>query len=657
MDPLLSAARLLHYAASASLEGTFVFWCLIAWPAFRRTQAPQEFQTRLDRGLIALAWVSLLVALASGAGWLVIVASNMSGTPLSGVLQGGVVGIVLTQTRFGQAWTIRAALLVVIAVCLIVQARTRKHAAGWVGLLAAAAFIVGLAWAGHGAATEDVPFDAIHLPADILHLLAAGAWLGGLLPLVLLLAQAWRNSTSQDVAIARAASMRFSVLGLSSVGTLLVTGVVNTWFLAGSVPALLGTLYGQLLLLKIALFLTMIAVASVNQQRLVPCLADVKSDVTLCLQAIRQLRLNASIEAGLGVFVLAVVGVIGILPPGLHTEPRWPLPFRFDLSEIPAPAHAVFDVAAIAFALCLAATIFVALRRRYREMAASIALLILFGIVGWVALRPGIVQAYPTSFYASTQPYAAPSIARGAPLYAQDCSSCHGATGRGDGPLARTLPIHPADLTEPHLFAHKVGEIFWWVSYGRDNGIMPGFADKLTADQRWDLINFVLARTAGDLTQRAGSQISTTTAVPLPDFAFEQDGAQNTLSQMLKAGPVLVVLFATSAPRARLEQLAGLQSRLTAAGLRVVAVGLGPSNEKAPLTVEVSQDVRVALALFRSPGDGGETELMLDRGANVRARWTASGASGLADAGTLLSDTARVASIPVAAANHAGHAH
>jgi hypothetical protein len=75
------------------------------------------------------------------------------------------------------------------------------------------------------------------------------------------------------------------------------------------------------------------------------------------------------------------------------------------------------------------------------------------------------------------------------------------------------------------------------------------------------------------------------------------------------------------------------------------------------LVVAVSQDVRVALALFRSPTDGGETELMLDRGSNVRARWTASGAGGLAEAGTLLADTARVASIPVAAANHAGHAH
>ncbi|HZY99052.1 MAG TPA: copper homeostasis membrane protein CopD [Candidatus Baltobacteraceae bacterium] len=656
IDPLLSATRLLHYAASVLLEGTFVFWCLIAWPAFHRTNAARMLQARLDRRLFALSWVSLLIALASGAGWLLIVASNMSGTPLNSIFQGGVVGIVLSQTRFGVDWVIRAGLIVVLAGCLVVQARTRKHAAGWVGLLAASAFIASLAWAGHGAATEDVPFDAIHAPADVLHLLAAGAWLGALLPLAILLAQAWRDKSPQAVAVARTVTLRFSVLGLLSVGTLIVTGIVNTWFLAGTVPALLGTLYGQLLLVKIALFATMIALASVNQRRLLPCLADSASEDTLCMQVCRQVYRNASIEAGLGVFVLGIVGVIGILPPGLHTEPHWPLPFRFDLSELSAGAHAVFNVAAIAFALCLTATIVVAERRRYRAVAVSIALLILFGGVSWVALRPGIVQAYPTSFYASTQPYAAPSIARGAPLYSQNCAVCHGATGRGNGPLAGKLPIHPADLTEPHLFAHKVGEMFWWVSYGRDNGVMPGFADKLTPGQRWDLINFILARAAGDLTQHTASQISTATALPLPDFAFEQNGAQNTLSQTLKNGPVLVVLFATHAPRARLEQLARWQPRLAAAGLHVLAVGLSPSTDSGPSIVDVSEDVRIALALFRSPLDGDETELMLDRGANVRARWTATGVGGLANSRILLSDAARVASIPVAAANHAGHA-
>ena len=576
----------------------------------------------------------------------------MSGTPLTSVVQGGVLNIVLTQTHFGIDWIIRGVLVIVLAISLVVQARTRKHAAGWVGFIAASAFIASLAWAGHGAASDDLPFDFLHAPADILHLIASGAWLGALLPLILLLGQAWRDSTSQAVAIARKSTRRFSVLGLSCVGTLILTGIVNTWFLAGSVPALLGTLYGQLLLVKIALFALIIAIAGINQRRLLPCLADSASGDDECLRAIRLCRRNASIEAALGVFVLALVGIIGILPPGLHTEPRWPLPFRFDLSQVPPGAHVVFNIAGMVFLICLVAAIVVAAKRRYREMAAGIVLLLVSGAVGLVAFRPGIVKAYPTSFYASTQPYAAPSVARGMPLYTQNCSACHGVTGRGDGPLAGTLPIRPANLTESHLFGHKVGEMYWWVSNGRDGGVMPGFAKKLTPAERWDLINFVLARAAGDVAQASGPRISTASAPPLPDFAFERNGTQNTLSQLLKGGPVLVVLFGTHMPTTRLAQLAKWQQRFAGSGLHVVAAGVRRSTSKGPFVVNIARNVRVALALFRSHADGGETELMLDRGADIRARWTA---GNLAAPGTLLRDAVRVASIPVAPVNHAGH--
>ncbi len=647
---------MLHFAASVSLVGVFVLWCFIVWPAFRRTPAALTFEGRWDRSLFVLAWVSLLAALISGGAWLAIVAANMSGMPLAGVFQGGTINVVLTQTHFGAAWIIRAGLIIVLAACLAVQARSRKHVAGWVGLIAAGAFIASLAWAGHAAATEDVPFDAVHLPSDVLHLLASGGWLGALLPLVLFLAQASRDNFPPMVEAACTATRRFSVLGITCVGTLIVTGVVNTWFLAGSVPALLGTLYGQLLLLKIALFAMMIILASVNQRRLLPRLAGAMRDPNSPLQELRQVVRNASVESGIGVLVLAIVGIMGILPPGLHTEPRWPLPFRFDINEIPPGTQPAFYAAAAAFAVSLIATLVIAERKRYRVMPASIALAVVFGIVSCVTLRSGIVRAYPTSFYASTQAFAAPSIDRGAPLYVKNCLICHGATGRGDGPLADQLAVRPANLIEPHLFAHKPGEVFWWISHGSDNGVMPGFAGKLSPDQRWDLINFVKARAAGVLSQQIGSQITTATAFPFPDFAFAQDDSQSTLSELLKKGPVLVAIFATPIPRARLEQLAKLQPRLAAAGLHLVAVDLGPRTNRATPVVNVSQDVTATLALFRSPKDGGETELMLDRGGNVRARWTASGVAGLASANTLLSDASRVARIPVAAANHAGHA-
>jgi putative copper resistance protein D len=126
-----------------------------------------------------------------------------------------------------------------------------------------------LAWAGHGAGGAG-PAAIIHPAADFLHLVAAAAWVGGLLPLAFLLAAAGRTSSG---AVARAASLRFSAYGIAAVGVLLLTGATNTWYLAGSIRALTATDYGHLLLVKIALFLLMLALATVNRVWLTPALA------------------------------------------------------------------------------------------------------------------------------------------------------------------------------------------------------------------------------------------------------------------------------------------------------------------------------------------------------------------------------------------------
>ena len=49
MDALLIVARTLHFAATAALEGTFVFWCFIARPAFRQVQTARALEAQLDR--------------------------------------------------------------------------------------------------------------------------------------------------------------------------------------------------------------------------------------------------------------------------------------------------------------------------------------------------------------------------------------------------------------------------------------------------------------------------------------------------------------------------------------------------------------------------------------------------------------------------------
>ena len=135
-----------------------------------------------------------------------------------------------------------------------------------------ALLLASLAWLGH-AVGEEGRDHLIHLAADVVHLLAAGAWLGGLPMLALLFHRALAGAIVEAQVVVQEATRRFSVMGLFAVGALLATGVVNTWYLAGSLPALLGTDYGRWLLVKIGLFAAMVATAAVNRQVLTPRLA------------------------------------------------------------------------------------------------------------------------------------------------------------------------------------------------------------------------------------------------------------------------------------------------------------------------------------------------------------------------------------------------
>src|SRR5262249_32074839 len=141
--------------------------------------------------------------------------------------------------------------------------------------------------------------------------------------------------------------------------------------------------------------------------------------------AVRPLQRNASIEAGLGLVIIVIVGALGTIPPALHLEPWWPLPVRFDTDA-----------------------------------------------------RFFIVPAFPTSFYRSHTNFTFASIARGQALFAQHCVGCHGASGRGNGPNALALDMPTSDLTAAHVYAHSDGDLFWWIGHGMGD-TMPGFGDAI----------------------------------------------------------------------------------------------------------------------------------------------------------------------------------
>jgi putative copper resistance protein D len=318
VDESLIDARALHFAATLTVAGVAFFAVLIVEPAFRRADCEAKLRVSLRRRLAWVAWPALALTVLSGAAWLLVVAQSMSDRPLPEVFSEGVLWIVLLQTSFGRAWLARFVLACLVAAVFAPLLSTRDAKSVWIKAAAVAltAGLAGsLAWAGHGVGGSGVE-GYIHPAADFLHLVAAAAWVGMLVPLALLLTTAGGDATS--VAVARIATVRFSNFGIASVGALLLTGSINTWYLAGSIPALTQTDYGRLLLAKVALFLTMVAIAAVNRLLLTPRLAQSRQNINAAAatDALRRLRRNTLLEVAIGAIVIAIVAVLGVTPPG-----------------------------------------------------------------------------------------------------------------------------------------------------------------------------------------------------------------------------------------------------------------------------------------------------------------------------------------------------
>ena len=323
MDDALICARAVHFAATLSTAGAVFFAVFVAEPAFRAADGPTRLPEILRSRLRSIARIALALTIISGAAWLVLVAQSMTGSAFADVFSQDALGTVLLRTGFGRDWLCRFALACLLGVTLSPALCARK-AGGTSFKAAAVAFAAGLAgslaWAGHAAGGEGVE-GIVHPIADFFHLVAASAWVGTLLPLAVLLTTAGGDAAS--VAAARLATMRFSNLGVASVAALLVTGSINTWYLAGSIAALTKTDYGHLLLSKVALFLIMVAIAAINRLVLTPRLVhDASAAATAA--ALRQLRRNTVIEVVIGAAIIAVVAALGTNPPGfealMHTH-------------------------------------------------------------------------------------------------------------------------------------------------------------------------------------------------------------------------------------------------------------------------------------------------------------------------------------------------
>jgi copper resistance protein D len=314
LGDLLAYMRAAHFAATIVAAGTVIFEFAVARAAFGMGGgALEEVAERLRKKWAWLVWVSLAIAVLSGAIWLTLLAAEIYGAPAEDVWRDGGVWTVAAETRFGQVSCLRGVAAILLAG--LVGLSRRKHSLpGWLSVTLAILLLIGPAWIGHAGATPGWAGD-FPLAADALHLLGAGAWLGGLLPLAMLLAAAWQKGPSWT-AVTATAVRRFSLLGVASVGALLASGLVNSWYEVGSLENLVTTSYGRLVLVKLGLFAAMVAIAAVNRFYLTPRLATAAM--------VRRLYQNCIAEAAFGFAAVAVVGFLGAMAPASHAHHQHP---------------------------------------------------------------------------------------------------------------------------------------------------------------------------------------------------------------------------------------------------------------------------------------------------------------------------------------------
>lgn len=306
IDLGLVVARVLHYAAMTTLAGVS-FFPLYAY-AFAE---PKELSSRRQAVLLAAGAVALL----GGLLWFVFSVANMSGT-LVDVADHEVLWTVLNETTFGGVWMAR----MLLAVLIVGVTAVRSF---WMGIAGrdlvtgflAAVLLASLAGTGH-AQIEEGWTKIVHMASDAAHLLAAGAWLGGLVPLGFILLD-YARGDGQLIVDVDWILLRFSSMGYVAVATLIVSGLVNSWFLVGSVSGLLKTPYGQILLGKLALFAAMLALAAANRFWLVPRMIEAREDSGEPAGWLGRLRYHVFGEQLLGLMVLVAVSVLGTMRPAV----------------------------------------------------------------------------------------------------------------------------------------------------------------------------------------------------------------------------------------------------------------------------------------------------------------------------------------------------
>lgn len=552
---------------------------------------------------------------------------------------------IVQQTQIGHIWAARMLLAIVLFYAVVKMQssiRTRGHYVLW-AMLAALPLIAGTLMS-HSSADE-MSFTAIAPYA--IHILLAGIWFGALPAFLLILFNLRKEFGITATQTAVDYLKKFSALALPVMILLMLTGVVVTDRLVDEkYYALVSSPYGWLLNIKLAILAVVLVIAYQARNRWLPLLGQRENESGD--ESSVHLRQWVRIEFVLALLLVLFATILANTLPAKHAMvENWPYPFRFSIDatwDEPNVQDKVWS-GLVLFALALG-TVWLGIRLHWSRVVK----ILVPGVLGIsslaLALPPLAVEAFPETYKKPAVPIDAISIVAGAHLFADNCVNCHGPQGKGTQPVADPDLRDPTDLlTQQHTAKYTVGNVFHQLSYGIPGTEMPGYADKLSEEERWDLINFLHAMSRGFDARLLGSMIvPEMPSVASPVFNYTaSDGSSGNLKDFRLQKNVLLVLFAWPQAKERFFQLAASYDRIRDLNTEILAVPIHPLTGEQlqqitaiapfPVVTEGWQEIKDTYWWYRRvrvvPDLSGKgmfpqhMEFLTDRFGYLRARWVA----------------------------------
>jgi putative copper resistance protein D len=303
LDLLVGCARFVEYGAAMILFGSSLFF------VYGQPFAPNIAAGKLQwtKHLLLAGAIGLLLATVTGfVAQTAILAGSLGAVGEYATLKAALFGM-----NFGLSSSIRlaTALLAILASGFLGAGPRLWRLSMILGAVACASF----AWMGHGAATQGGGW-LIHLAGDISHSLAAAGWIGTLVVFCIMLTRPINSGEDQKTLCLSLAG--FSGLGSLLVALILVSGLINSYFLVGWNPAqIVAMRYGQVLGVKLVLFVVMLGLAAANRFRHTPAFAIALQSNSSTNFELQRLRRSVFLETLAAACVLGFVSWLGMLPP------------------------------------------------------------------------------------------------------------------------------------------------------------------------------------------------------------------------------------------------------------------------------------------------------------------------------------------------------